>query len=200
MTYLDTAVEGNSMDVVIIGVAHERSYYPGDYDPDNIVPPDCFALSLTGENMAADGDFAIHPTCSGCPNDEWGSGRGRGKACSERRRLVVAPAGVVEKGTMEGVELASIKIPVTSVKNWGTYVNKLRSGLSRPHWSVTTNIKVVPDAKTMFKIIFDLVDPITNSDLLGELRKANAEASVYTMQPFDMTPSDVEPAPESDKF
>ncbi len=205
MTYLDTPVPDNEMDVVIVGYSFERSYYSTAFDPDNVTPPDCFALSLDGHEMAPDQDYGFGKSCETCEMNKWGSATRdgkptKGKACSERRRLVVAPASIIEKGTMEGSELAMLKIPVTSIKNWGTYVNKLRGGLARPAWSVVTTIKLVPDVKTQIKVLFDLRDPIMDSNLIGELRKANGESSVYTMQPFDMSPVAQEKPVTSDKF
>lgn len=205
MQYLDTPVDGNEMDVVVVGWSFERSYYSTAFDADNIVPPDCFALSLTGKDMGPDKDYGFGTVCETCEHNQWGTargGKGKGKACGERRRLVVAPADIVKQGTLEGAELAMLKVPVTSIKNWGTYINKLRSGLARPAWAVVTNIKVVPDAKTQFKVLFDLVEPINDAGLIQQLRAANADSSIYTMQPFDMSGSQEpgeEPA-ESDKF
>ena len=205
MSYLDTVVEGNTMDVVVLGASFERSLYTSAFDPDEVSPPDCWALSLTGNDMGPDKDYGFGLSCDSCPNNQWGSdirdGKpAKGKRCKERRRLVVAPASVVEKGSARDAELASLKIPVTSVKNWGTYINKLRSGLARPVWSVVTNLKLVPDQRTQFKLQFDFVSPINDTALLDELKQLNAESSVYTMQPFEMSAAPAEPIEDSGKF
>lgn len=189
MQYMGEVVKGNEIDVVVVGHSVERALYTEAFDSDNITPPDCYALSETGVDMtpADNVQSPQHSSCDGCPNDEWGSGRGKGKACGERRRLLVAPASILETG-LEGAELAILKVPVTSIKNWAAYVTKLKSSLSRPAWSVVTKVSVVPDPKTQFKVNFDLVEPINNVELINNLRTANGEAGIYTMQGYDMTP------------
>lgn len=200
MTYLDTPVPENTMDVIVVGFSFERAYYDVDFDSDNPVPPACYALSLHGKDMGPDQDYGQGTDCETCEKNKWKSGRGKGKACGEKRRLLVIPAAAVEHGTLEGTEMAMMKVSVTSVKNWGTYVNKLRSGVGRPSWSVVTTVKLVPDAKTQQKLLFSMQSLIGDPDLIGELRAANKEAELYTMLEFDMDPPEQEPAPESDKF
>jgi hypothetical protein len=199
MSYMDQPVPDNNMDVIVVGWATERTLYTTPFDADNIVPPDCYALSIDGKDMAPADNVPNppHPTCAGCPNDEWGSGRGRGKACGERRRLLVMPAGALEQG-VEGAEVAMLKVPVTSIRNWSGYVNKLRSGLQRPAWAVVTNISVKPDPKTQFKVLFNLSKAIEDNDVLMALRDFHNTADTYVLQPFDMTPP--EEQPENGKF
>lgn len=207
MSYLDTPVEGNTMDVIVVGFSFIRTLYLSRFDSDEITPPDCYALSLNGQNMMPPEDYGYGLDCENCPNNKWGSdvrdGKpSKGKRCKERRRLIIAPASVLKKGTTKDAELAMLTVPVTSVKNWGTYVNKLKSGLARPVWSVITNLKLVPDTKTQIQLKFEYVEPINDPKLLGELGELNKEVQLYTMQGFDMSGNagDQEPPPDSDKL
>ena len=65
------------------------------------------------------------------------------------------PADALDKG-VEGVkdaDVAYMKTPVTSSPNWTKYVASLADqGL--PPLAVITEISVVPDAKTQFKVLF----------------------------------------------
>ena len=108
LKYADEELPGNEMVVVIVDSIHENTYYTGTFDPDNILPPKCFAFGRTAKEMephtnvpgpddkgADDSYFEMQAEwCDECPHNEWGSAEvGRGKACSSRRRLAVIPAG-----------------------------------------------------------------------------------------------------------
>ena len=47
----------------------------------------------------------------------------KGKACKERRRLAIIPAAAIKDGEIAKAELAVLSLPVTSLGNWGNYVN-----------------------------------------------------------------------------
>ena len=78
---------------VILDYVTMNSYYPNAYNPQNIAEPECFALGRYIDELAP-GSKAKKPqnaTCNGCPMNEWGSAPvGRGKACKNQRRLVLA--------------------------------------------------------------------------------------------------------------
>src|SRR5262245_16268365 len=48
MTYLSSEVPGNSMDMILLSTAFRNTWYPQPWDPNNLVNPACFAISLTG--------------------------------------------------------------------------------------------------------------------------------------------------------
>lgn len=52
-----------------------------------------------------------------CPLSQWGSGKGRGKACKEMRRLLVLPEGWTAPALMS--------LPPTSLRIWDTYCSTL---------------------------------------------------------------------------
>jgi hypothetical protein len=107
-----------------------------------------------------------------CPKDQWGSAAngGKGKACAEKRRLLVMTADSID--TVETVnlgEVAALRTPVTSVRGFATYLQKVASATKRPLSAVVTRISVVPDAKTQFKLQFDFVRAIDNLDVVKAL-------------------------------
>ena len=184
----DVAMPGNMMAVVVVGAAHENVYYGEKYDPDNKTPPTCFAfwkdtmdhdLDEMGPPEDVDKEECFErqsETCEGCWANEWGSAEtGKGKACSNRRRLAVIPAGVYKsQGKNKGFDLemfddaadfkkadfAYLKLPVMSVKNYSAYVRSVSEQLDKPLWAVFTNISVEPDDRSQFKVEFELIDEV----------------------------------------
>ena len=67
--------------------------------------------------------------------------------------------------TIAGKEVVGIRPPVTSVKLFSNYVQGIANVSKRPLSTVITRIKLVPDAKTQFKMTFELVGDIQDSDL-----------------------------------
>jgi len=178
LTYQGTAVPGNKLDCIIISSTHANLYYGGvDYDPDKLSNPVCFAYA------ELEGDLAPHPesskpqheTCKGCPQNEFGSAtKGKGKACKNSRHLVLIPASTTAEDVATA-EMAVLKLPVTSVKNYGQYVNKCATLYSRPPLGVITTISTVPDPKSQFKVTFqsgELVDGGMIGPLLGKIGDA----------------------------
>ena len=172
LSYNDTPAPGTAIKCVIIGACFENTYYAGKYDPKKLKSPDCWAIgfdetalipgrSNRGEEALTD---AQDEKCDGCWANEWESAdEGKGKACKNSRRLaVVFPP---ELGL--GSDVLYARIPVTSVKNWSKYVNQIASVIKRPTWAVITEIKVVPDMKSQFQVLFSFVGMLDEVELEG---------------------------------
>jgi len=174
LSYRDNPIAGNSLDVVILSSPVERLYYTARYDPANPAGPVCFALgaNLTGLKPNSASTEKQSEMCMNCPKDQWGSATngGKGKACAEKRRLLVMTADSID--SVEAVnlgEVAALRTPVTSVRGFATYLQKIASATKRPLSAVVTRISVVPDAKTQFKLQFDFVRAIDNLDVVKAL-------------------------------
>lgn len=213
MSYMDNPVPNNELDCVVLATVAENVYYDTPFDPDVVVPPACFALALP-EDAGKDGtDMTPHEvveepqnaTCLGCPQFEWGSavrnGRpSKGKACSHRRRLAIMPVSALEDAaSIAKAEVARMSLPVTSVKNWRTHANVVAAQYNRPPWAVITKIKVKPDPKSQFQVVFSPEGPVSN-DLLDALYNASQEAAKLLLEPYDMTPpEEQEEAPKTSR-
>lgn len=124
------------MPVVVLDECVEHAYYEGEFDPNSIDSPVCFAISETAsrtEKVLGDG-LAPHPdspkpqnaTCRGCWANEFGSAtKGRGKACGNRRRLAVAGMSNVDPSNLAHTDVAILKVPPTGLKVWDGYVRFL---------------------------------------------------------------------------
>ena len=174
LSFNDSPIPDNEMAVVIPYSVLENIYYEGEYDSDNIQGPTCFAFGRNESEMAPhevvqEAGTAVHDNCEDCPNNEWGSAeKGKGKACRNTRRIAMIPAGKFDKDgeyIMEenpehyaDAEVAYMKLPVTSVKGYAAFVKSIDATLGRPPHCVMTRVAVVPDTKTQFKVVFELLE------------------------------------------
>ena len=192
MQYQGQPMPGNKMDVIIIAYAYRNALYKNKYDPNNVVNPNCFSISLVEEGMAPHENVVEkeHATCDGCPNAEWASDpnspSGRGKWCKEGRRLIAMPAAAMASAeAIAKAELAIVDVPVTSVGNFGNYVNTLSAAVKRPMWAVVTTLQVVPDAKTQMKLTFTPVEMINDASVIHAIKERMAEAERAALVPYD---------------
>lgn len=208
LSWQDAPLPGNQMAVIILDSILENVYYEGRYDPDVPQGPICFAFGRDEKTMrphqiAIDAGGHQHDQCAGCPMNEFGSAEtGRGKACRNTRRLAMIPAGTFSQaGKFELFEeeehfasttIGFMKLPVTSVKGYSSFVKQVAGALRRPPFGIVTKVKVVPDPKTQFKVIFE---PIMNipDELMGNIMQRHEEAKSIIDFPYQ--PNDEESAP-----
>jgi hypothetical protein len=213
----DNAMPNNEMAVVILDHCLENTYYEEAYDPDQQGgPPSAYALGKDESDLRWSEDSIEEmetpngtekiagQLCSDTWINTFGSAeKGRGKACRNSRRLLVIPAGVINKKTGEfdmiadeehysSVSAAFIKLPPTSITNFSVYVKSLSSTLRKPPFAVATRIKVVPDAKSQFKVTFEALEEMP-PDLFDALVKRHKEAEGIIMQPYNMEREEVIP-------
>jgi hypothetical protein len=195
LSYNSQPLPDNKINVIVVASAFEKAMFISKFDPNNIVPPLCFALSANGEDMKAhDNSYRKQGApddeehhCKGCPQLEWGSDpnspSGRGKMCKEVRRLALLPEDALVDG-VEKSQPALLRVPVTSVPNWAAYVNLLSATMKRPAWSVITQVKLVPDPKKQFQVLFEAVRPINDSELLTKLQAIRQRTQESVMNPY----------------
>ncbi len=204
LTFNEQAMPGNQAVVVVVDSVRENTYYPAKFDPDLPMPPTCFAFGRNKDLMAPHPSMASrldyfqpqHQECAGCPMNEWGSAdTGRGKACQNRRRLSLLPAGYYspKKGSrdfdldlftdetaFQTGDVAYLRLPVTSVAEWSKYVNQVAASLQRPPYGVVTRVYVEPDPKSQYKVRFEMIEQV--SDDLARIvmaRHATEEAMPF---------------------
>lgn len=212
----EQAMPGNQAMVIVLDSVMENTYYGVRYDADNPMPPICYAMARGGDELFPhlsmqeneyfqpqhwDGNFVAG--CQGCPMNEWGSAElGKGKACQNRRRLTLIPAGFYSprKGSrdldeeiftdpkhFQQAEAAFFKTPVTSVSNWAKYVNQLAGGPRRPPHGVITRLWVEPHATYQFEILFEMVDLVPDdiAEIIMDRHDAAAKMPLLGYQPPD---------------
>ena len=193
MSYGGTPMPGNKTEAVVVASVYRNVFYAGRYDANNIVNPNCFAFSESDKDMAPHENVAepAHAKCDGCPNNEWGSdpNGGRGKACKQTRRLVLIPGHAIDSGpeTVNTAEFAILDLPVTSVKNYSSYVNSLAASANVPPFAAVAEISTTPDAKTQFKVNFKPMRVVPTEDLLVAIEQRMSSALALGLEPYEDT-------------
>lgn len=203
----DSPLPGNQVACIILDSMRENALYADKWDETDPKPPICYAFGRDGDSMSPSETMAKHIQaaqakgeapyfqpqhfpCQGCWAHEWGSAeQGRGKACQERRRLTIIPAGYytprprsrdldlqlfTDPAHFQSVDYAFLRLPVTSVANWAKYVQQLSANLRRPPHGVVTLIRVEPDPKTQLKVTFETIELVP--DDIGQIVIARNEA------------------------
>lgn len=213
MSVNEEELPGNQLYAVILDHYRENTYFEGRYNPDVKAPPKCYAFGRGGdademgphESMKAslswEGGYfePQNDTCIGCPMNEWGTAdTGKGKACQNRRRLILLPAGFCtpKRGSRDfDVELftdpvhfqtadeAQIKLPTTSSKEFSKYVSQLAAQYQRPPHGVITRLYLEPHAKDQFHVKFEMVEEVSD-DLAQIIMDRNAAARERPFQGY----------------
>jgi hypothetical protein len=200
---------GSELCVIIVEALRENTYYPKRFTQGEKNVPVCYAYGHAEGDMAPHESMASSPyfqpqaeACSGCPKNVWGSAdKGEGKACQNRRRLAMLPAGVFgedESGRVldlfdtpehyERADMTQIRLPVTSVKFWKEYLKHLDTKVGRPPWGVITRVFLKPDANDQFHVQFELIDVVP--DELYDVLEARAQQAAPQMVQVYQAPED----------
>ena len=171
-----TPVPSGEVAVVPLGVAFERTYYEGEYNPDVPQTPACYTFN--GQIPHPEAVSPQSPTCKGCPHDEWGSGaRGKGKKCRESARLAVIAADA----DYDTASIYTAKVPISSIGTVKDYLAYCTAN-GKLIGQTIAKLKVVPDAKTIFKVTLTPVDAVDVDLELVLKRMDTAEGLVH--QPY----------------
>jgi hypothetical protein len=201
LSWQDAPLPGNQMAVIILDHIFETTYYAGEYDPDAPQGPVAFAFGRDEKTLTwhenSDPEFA-GKLCSESEVCQWGTAdKGRGKAAKETRRLALIPAGsfdasgkfklLSDEDHYNSTTIGYMKLPVTSVKGYSGFVKSVASTLRRPPHGIIAKVRVIPDAKTQFQVLFE---PIMNvpDELMGIIMKRRDEAVAaieFPYQPFE---------------
>lgn len=201
LTWNDAPLQNNEMAAIIVDSVLENVHYPAGYDEDNPSPPDCFAFGRDDKTMAPHADVVANGTaqsdaCRGCELNKFGSAdRGKGKACSNRRRLALIPGGVFAKDgrftpesdpeVIQTAQLGFMRLPVMSVKGFAAHVKGLAGTLKRPPHGVFTKIKVIPDTKSQFLVTFETLGVVPNTLMAAIMARRNEAVSLIE-QPYNL--------------
>lgn len=122
---------GTEVKIIVVDYCSANRFYPGQYDPSNIVPPVCFSFGREIGEMVPEEEAPEpqHENCKKCPHNQWGSA-GRGKACKNTRELAIVLADELEDPDYEP-ELFHFSVSPASIKhfdNAAIQVNNLLEG------------------------------------------------------------------------
>lgn len=176
LQFQQTPVPGNKFQGVILASILENAYYTKEFDPQNPSSPDCYAFSDPKVNaeeqeksMAPHADSPERQSegCADCQWNKFGTAeKGRGKACKNGRRMALIHVDDLKKDPKDWT-VAFLKIPPTSLPGWASYVRSLDDLQGRPAYGVVTEVAVVPDMKSQYKVTFSMVKKVDDKKALG---------------------------------
>jgi hypothetical protein len=197
MVFDGAPVKENEVVVIIAGAVIAKTFYEGDYDPDNPEAPVCFAFDTDPDNLAPipeDVADLQNDVCATCEWNQFGSAdRGKGKACKDARRLALLPAGTIQRnGDIDLVEdpneLAKAEfgfavLPPTSLTPYATFVRQVANTMKRPPHGIYAIMKCNPDPKNQFVISWEVVDLVPEKTLAAVMERHD-EAQKALIQPY----------------
>jgi len=195
LSFNDAPFANNEMAVIILDSILENNFYTTKFDPENPVPPDCFAFGRDPKEMAPHEVVVTpqHDRCAGCPMNEFGTAdTGRGKACANRQRIAMISGGRLDGGKFTATEaedelmataMAYLRLSVTSMRGYATYVKQLAGSLHRPPFMVYTKVKVVPDPAKQFVVTFEALG-LVPAPLFATLLKRHEQAEAEIAFPY----------------
>lgn len=140
------------LEVVILKANPHLSkiYYVQGYQEGSTAKPDCYSNDSIAP--AADAQSPQSKTCGACPHNAWGSRisehGAKGKACSDSRRLAIAPADDLEHPMLLRIPAATLK----ELTHYAELLNRRRA----PYTAVVTRIgfdHTVAHPKLTFKAV-----------------------------------------------
>lgn len=144
------------MQAVVLDYRNTRSFYEGAYNPSKPQAPVCYASAKTIEELVPveSSPKKAHATCTGCPNNEWGSapGGGNGKACKSGVTLaLVSPDATADASPM------LLRVSPTALKFWAEIGAKLEAAK-----------KILPQVVLEIGFATDSAYPQLTFKILGE--------------------------------
>lgn len=140
-TFPDGVSTRDPFECVIIDFVTAHDYYDSGYDKENISPPDCFARGVDPSNMKPSDNSPNKQAedCASCPNNQFGTGLGKGKACKNTRLLAVLPPDATEASPIWVLTAAP-----TAVKWFDKYIQGLAAKHSVMSWGAITTVGFDP--------------------------------------------------------
>lgn len=228
----DEQLPGNQVACIIADSVLQNLYYAQSYDPSEKLPPTCYAFTRGEprdmqphlESMSRDQTYFMPQNmdasgaiggCDGCPMAEWGSAMrngvpGRGKACKNKYRLALLPAGLYQQAPNKrewelglhdtadhyaASDVVMLNLPVTSGAAFEKYRKLLKTQYARAPYGAVTRIFLAPHPTNQFSINFELVELATPEMLRGILPRVDSLRSEVFKGFEAPKPEDKAPAP-----
>ena len=172
--------KSDTMNVVIIDFAAVgRTFYEGDYDPDNIAPPVCWSNDTDAPGSDCSKPQATR--CGDCPQNIKGSGQGQSRACRYSQRLAVCVEGDLET-------VYQLQLPATSIFGDAKENEMPMQGYARflknhstPSIAVVTEMRFDEDAEVP-KLFFRATRPLSEDELDSAVALRGTEAVNHAIE------------------
>lgn len=195
-------VEHEELQLVVIDGAIRKQFFHDNFDKENITPPDCYAI---GRPMSTGGDTPNTTVpegdspdiqsdkCATCPQNVFGS-KGRGKACQDRRWLVVQIVDDAGSHLEPTAPLYLLDLSPTNIKAFDAQAAYIEKSIGAP-------LKAILTARATNNGTYALVswhDPIPNPDYgIAFSRRAEAADILAKRPDFEAAAAKAAQAPAS---
>ena len=184
------------LNVIILDEVVENSYYTKPYSENEFQAPVCYAFSEPVSTATGELGEGMHPheksptpqsvECKGCRQNEFGTspfGSGAGKACGNRRRLLVMSADNLK--SLDKAMVALLKVPPTGLKVWDAYVNWLyRIEELSPEYAITAlSLKKLKPTDQSALPCFDFIGMLPD-DVCDQVETIIERNRELLLQPF----------------
>lgn len=175
-TFPDGTVTPEPIRVVILDFVSQNKLYEGKYDPNNPIPPVCFAIGKVLKDMVPSDNSLTKQcdNCGQCPNNEFGSD-GNGKACKNTRVLAVMAPDATEDD-----EVMTLEVSPTGLKSYDAYVATVTRLYGKPPIAVTTEVSF--DENVSYSTL-RFGNPEPNSNLAVHFAKREEAQVMITAEP-----------------
>ena len=168
---------------IIVDFVSFNTYYEGAYNPDNVVPPNCFAIGTVKNDDLVPSDSSPERQddgcgfCKGCWANAFKSAdNGKGKACKQSIRVAVL---------LDDGELHRLNISSTGLTAFGAYVRDVAGSLGAAPYGVMTTFTF--DDKFDYPSV-RCTDPVTlNDDQLAYVFNKRDDALAMLMVEPDVS-------------
>lgn len=183
---------GNEIQVVVLDFVSKNQLYLNPYNPNDIQPPDCYAIGKNIADMAPEDDSPEkqNDICATCPQNQFGSGiGGRSKACKNSRLAVVVLVDPEDPdASMEpDAPLYTIEFSPTSIKSFDGMVSMVARALNGPPIKAVVTLSA-RNAGTYALQTF--TDPLPNTGLAAHFaRRPETVDMLYRKPDFNRQPA-----------
>src|SRR6056300_1029078 len=166
------------LNVVIVNAAKiSRTYYAGQYDPENPSGPSCWSPDTQAPDPNVPSDTRQASKCMDCPQNIKGSGQGESRACRFGQRIAVALEGQMDT-------VYQFQLPATSIfgdakdgkMGMQAYAKYLRAHKT-PSIAVVTQITFDENSATP-KLLFKAVRPLSEEELQQAVASKDSEDAI----------------------
>ena len=162
----DPEAPANYVDAIFVksNPALTKVFYLKGYEEGSAAKPDCFSNDGVRPDPGAPAPQA--KSCATCPHNAFGSGQnGKGKACSDTRRVAVVALSSLDDPML-------LRIPAGSFKNLAKYASYLSARNIKSVAAVLTRIKFDADEATP-KLVFS-PRALLGPDVIAEVKRLAA--------------------------
>lgn len=180
---------GDEIQVVVVDFISKNTFYSGPYNPNNIQPPDCYAMGKILGDMAPENDSpqVQAEKCLTCPLNQFGTGQnGTSKACKNSRELAVILIDPEDPDAAAdpSAPIYSLSLPPSAIKSFDGAVNYVARTIQGPPLKAILTV-TAKNVGTYALITFS--DPVPNPDYAAHFAR-RAECQPLLFRKPDFTP------------